>query len=71
MLFCCLHALRGDTLFFFFCFFFTKQDCDHDLVPDEMSSLEKCFACGGPFSPLKWSGVRCEGNYLIMEGWVH
>lgn len=52
-------------------FFFTKQDCDHDLVPDEMSSLEKCFACGGPFSPLKWSGVRCEGNYLIMEGWVH
>ncbi|CAI5651577.1 unnamed protein product, partial [Oreochromis niloticus] len=28
-----------------------------------MSSLEKCFACGGPFSPLKWSGVRCEVCY--------
>ncbi|XP_076737381.1 uncharacterized protein LOC143415831 [Maylandia zebra] len=39
------------------------KDCDHDLVPDEMSSLEKCFACGGPFSPLKWSGVRCEVCY--------
>ncbi|CAI5690130.1 unnamed protein product [Oreochromis niloticus] len=40
-----------------------KDDCDHDLVPDEMSSLEKCFACGGPFSPLKWNGVRCEVCY--------
>ncbi|XP_025754145.1 histone-lysine N-methyltransferase mes-4 [Oreochromis niloticus] len=40
----------------------STKDCDHDLVPDEMSSLEKCFACGGPFSPLKWSGVRCEAQ---------
>ncbi|XP_024119917.1 uncharacterized protein LOC112141094 isoform X9 [Oryzias melastigma] len=38
----------------------TPQDCDHDLIADEMSHLEKCVICGGPFSPLKWSGVRCE-----------
>ncbi|XP_078790319.1 uncharacterized protein LOC111947145 isoform X1 [Oryzias latipes] len=25
-----------------------------------MSPLEKCVICGGPFTPLKWSGVRCE-----------
>nr|XP_054592993.1 uncharacterized protein LOC129152259 isoform X2 [Nothobranchius furzeri]XP_054592994.1 uncharacterized protein LOC129152259 isoform X2 [Nothobranchius furzeri] len=36
------------------------KDCNHDLVPDEMSSLQKCLACGGPFAPLKWSGVRCK-----------
>ncbi|XP_046873188.1 uncharacterized protein LOC124465456 [Hypomesus transpacificus] len=38
----------------------TLEDCDHDVIPVEMSSLEKCVTCGGPFSPLKWSGVRCK-----------
>nr|XP_054599976.1 uncharacterized protein LOC129164327 isoform X2 [Nothobranchius furzeri] len=28
-----------------------------------MSSLQKCLACGGPFAPLKWSGVRCKVCY--------
>ncbi|KAM3585600.1 uncharacterized protein V6R79_022230 [Siganus canaliculatus] len=39
------------------------QSCEHDLVSEEISSLEKCAACGGPFAPLKWFGERCQVCY--------
>ncbi|XP_055080972.1 uncharacterized protein LOC129456606 [Periophthalmus magnuspinnatus] len=35
------------------------KNCEHDLVPGEMSSFEKCAFCGGPFAPLRWVGERC------------
>ncbi|XP_056598229.1 uncharacterized protein LOC130416197 [Triplophysa dalaica] len=33
----------------------------HQLVKEEMNSLEKCSVCSGPFSPLKWWGLKCKG----------
>nr|XP_057918564.1 uncharacterized protein LOC131109977 [Doryrhamphus excisus]XP_057918565.1 uncharacterized protein LOC131109977 [Doryrhamphus excisus]XP_057918566.1 uncharacterized protein LOC131109977 [Doryrhamphus excisus]XP_057920422.1 uncharacterized protein LOC131115987 isoform X1 [Doryrhamphus excisus]XP_057920423.1 uncharacterized protein LOC131115987 isoform X1 [Doryrhamphus excisus] len=37
-----------------------KQGCKHDLVSTVVPSLEKCALCTGPFSALKWIGVRCK-----------
>ncbi|XP_056611210.1 uncharacterized protein LOC130427638 isoform X5 [Triplophysa dalaica] len=33
----------------------------HQLVKEEMISLEKCSVCSGPVSPLKWWGLKCKG----------
>ncbi|XP_054653990.1 uncharacterized protein LOC129193635 isoform X2 [Dunckerocampus dactyliophorus] len=38
----------------------TEQGCKHDLVSSVVPSLEKCSLCTGPFSALKWIGVRCK-----------
>ncbi|XP_056605050.1 uncharacterized protein LOC130421273 [Triplophysa dalaica] len=32
----------------------------HQLVKEEMTSFDKCSVCDGPFSPLKWWGLRCK-----------
>ncbi|KAJ0006434.1 hypothetical protein NQD34_013707 [Periophthalmus magnuspinnatus] len=51
------------------------KNCEHDLVPGEMSSFEKCAFCGGPFAPLRWVGERCIGefgpNHLNMKSQEH
>ncbi|XP_057183197.1 uncharacterized protein LOC130549867 isoform X3 [Triplophysa rosa] len=39
----------------------TSRVCKtHQLVKEEMNSLEKCSLCSGPFSPLKWWGLKCK-----------
>ncbi|XP_067460385.1 uncharacterized protein [Thunnus thynnus] len=38
------------------------QNCKHDVVSSEVPSLEKCVLCYGPFSALKWIGLRCKGQ---------
>ncbi len=47
---------------------FGQQNCEHDLVSEEMSSLEICAICGGPFALLKWTGERCKGEVFLFWG---
>ncbi|XP_042281487.1 uncharacterized protein LOC121906615 [Thunnus maccoyii] len=39
-----------------------EQNCKHDVVSSEVPSSEKCVLCYGPFSALKWIGLRCKGQ---------
>ncbi|KAA0724794.1 hypothetical protein E1301_Tti023631 [Triplophysa tibetana] len=35
--------------------------CKHNCTTTkQLSSFEKCVTCEGPFSPLKWVGVKCK-----------
>ncbi|XP_049448354.1 uncharacterized protein LOC125898561 [Epinephelus fuscoguttatus] len=37
------------------------RDCKtHHVVKENLGSFEKCSLCRGPFSSLKWWGLRCE-----------
>ncbi|XP_032365342.1 uncharacterized protein LOC116680314 isoform X3 [Etheostoma spectabile] len=38
-----------------------ETDCKkHRVVKENLGSFEKCSLCRGPFSSLKWWGLRCE-----------
>ncbi|XP_056605172.1 uncharacterized protein LOC130421374 isoform X2 [Triplophysa dalaica] len=37
--------------------------CKHNCTTTkQLSSFEKCVTCTGPFSPLKWVGVKCKDD---------
>ncbi|XP_073667579.1 uncharacterized protein [Paramisgurnus dabryanus] len=34
--------------------------CKHDIILSTVSSLDNCASCSGPYSALKWIGVKCK-----------
>ena len=52
----CIHTIN-----FNMCFLLDHKT--HCVLKGKLGSFEKCSVCCGPFSSLKWWGLRCEGLY--------
>ncbi|CAL8278324.1 unnamed protein product [Arctogadus glacialis] len=45
----------------------TTKKCHHVFTSAVVSSLDHCQDCRGPVSGLKWIGLTCKSQYLLLK----